>query len=440
MSPNYHPGARSYSRRAFLCTPLLFPILQRAPGGAVNALDEGLMRDGLTDDFPRFRDLVENNQGRSLYLPGGAKPYRFDITNQRPISFPTGIEVWGDANTTIELTTATQSFVRFANLWADSIRLHNLRITGRFAQHSRGWVFSFAGESGTLEDINIDLNNGSVGSMPLHRVSALHPSPTNSSAGWLFERLDIARAQRVWFRANNDKAEHNDIKFRDCTFRECFSDIFALNSPSSQINNASILDCRFEANSDFPTPTGILLGMTGSKRSVVRGCTFKGSCRDAIHIEQNTQDLVIEACSFDIVGTGVAVLDNDVGGTPASPRNILIHKNLIFGSKQKSGAPTGRGIHCVWDQSGRVAAESLTAVSNRIEGFHIGMDLGDVPSVIASHNTIQNCVFAIKALRPSLGTAFNTMRECEYGLSSRIPGSWGRQSFQDCRIPTFILP
>ena len=424
------------SRRELLGMALAYaPALLGVGKDYLNAVQEGLVRDGVTDNLPALRSLISRHPGKSIYLPGGPKPYRFDLSGQSPVVIPTGTEIWGDAQTVLELVTSKPGFTIFADLRGDHIRLHDLQLNGNFAPGSQGWVFSFSGEQGRIENVRLDLRNREVApGKSLHSMFGFYPSATRPSAGWVFDSVQVDRSQRALVRLNLDRASHSDIVFRSCVFRRAFSQLFTFNSPSAAIPNALITDCRFEGNPLASKPD-LLLGMTGTVDSTVRRCTFTGVCIDALHIEQDTRNLLITDCQFDILGNGVKILDNNVGGHPASPSHIVIQGNVFSGRTPAVGQHRGRGIWCVWDNSGRVAAESVSALGNQVRGFEVGIDLGDVPSggIVTQQNLVSGCGTGIRALVPSPGVIGNHLQNCGVGLASHHPGAWPPQIMEGCQ-------
>lgn len=262
------------------------PLLR---GTVVNVRDLGAVGDGRTDDAAAIRSAMDaaNAAGGTLFFPAGDYLY----PSSDPLLPASGVTVSGvPGSSTVSFTSdGTAGFVFGCIVEADDVTIDGLVLrragdfesvllaTGAF----RRFTFSRSSLVGNVDTFAATCHGikfGDAGTaIGLHLVDS---TITTMDYGLLQTNLSTLST--------------TDVLVERCSFTGNRNTDLEFNSPSGVTRQVRVQDCAFSDN-DSP---GFGVGLANVQDVVVRGNTFDSYAMEAVHIEDYSSGIVVEANEF----------------------------------------------------------------------------------------------------------------------------------------------
>lgn len=261
----------------------------------VSVKDFGALGDGVTDDGPAIRSALSTAallNATTVRIPRGT----YYVKLSSALTPPAGITVRGDGmDQTILLVDAPSA--------------------GTYAE-----AFNFANDRVTLEHLTIRrasdfpcvlLPVGSVSRPRMHRVrldGQKSAYPVNYCHGFHVGRSNTGITRELvvtecvftglvygLFQTNASTATISGMHFRDCDFYGNYGTDLEFNTPAGTTTRVRVENCAFSNNLTTAAGAGFAVGLAHIVDAVVSGCTISGYNNEAIHIEDYSTDVLVEA-------------------------------------------------------------------------------------------------------------------------------------------------
>jgi hypothetical protein len=387
---------------------------------SVSVKDFGAVGDGVTDDTAAIQAAFAAST--DISLPPGNYILTGQITPQANTRvFGHGIIIVGGTN--IYPIQMTQPGLD----WSVSITV---------AGYSGvGILFSWLADDLYIHDCTLDGGTIEAGGSRNWTMHGIRPKTTGGVSKLTVRNVKLTKLSFGYFRSNTDTGSVSNICVNGCHFTTNFGQDWSLNSINTQTSDVRICNNRFENN--LGTTIGGYshnVSITGGKGVVVSGNYIHSIEDDAIHMEENTEDVTVNGNTIYALYSGIQLLDNNVGGSYRIPKNIVISGNTFVSLQPTNTTSTeNRGVRLSFDPSGNSPAENVIVSNNVISGFNIGIQLAESPlkGAMVHNNQIVDCDEGIVVNYPSSKVRNNVLRRCAKGVVNNFrPGGFGRNDFE----------
>jgi hypothetical protein len=391
--------------------------------------------EGGDGDYAMFGRALAVSAGRRLRVPAGSYTLDFDGTNA--FSPPADVELVGDG-----MGVASITFVPSSNSYRNLFSLANAGFTMRdlkmTVQAQIGQTLAFfnvAANSVRIFDCDLD------GAITDDTVTASHTAylfsyPENGTQqGLRVEGSDIHRFTRGVLKTNAATSIQRRLRFKKNYIYDMYVTGLTFNSPLGTMDDVHVTE-----NSFYDTGAMTIAGASryhvglasvSNFRVVDNG--FSGVVTESVHVEEASLNGVISVNTFEVDGTAITVLDNNIAGVSTMPQRLAITSNTI----KKAGAQQAAGSYGIWlvnDATPEVPGKNVVVSTNVISGFETGIgtdaELADGCSIKA--NEIDNCTRGISESSSSPDVKGNTTRQCDVGIYSTVSGTFEDHTFVDC--------
>jgi hypothetical protein len=292
-------GTKHYSADLELAAPLHFngdspttpltPLGAGTPAETVNVVHYGAVGNGIVDDGPAIRAAVAN--GGEIFIPPGT--YYFKATSGS-MNIPAGTRIRGvRGRTIINLDTDTPGAYReFARNNGDDITVEDLTINR--VSDFLAVIFpvkSFAGF--TMRGLTLN------GNRDIYTANSCHGIQLGISTG-VTSRVKLLESNIInckfgLFQANASTSVIEDVQVRECSFAGNYADDLCFNSPNGTTTGIRVERCTFADNQSIVGTAGFAVDVAHGFDVVISGNTITNYNNEGIHIEDYSQDVVIDS-------------------------------------------------------------------------------------------------------------------------------------------------
>lgn len=311
--------------------------------GVLSIEDFGCSADG-TDGWSGFTTAVQAAQGTELHIPAG--DYALTATGTLDLGENTTLS--GVAGKSRVLLSAA-SFVELFHNTGDNVTIKGVT----FVRESDflGVLVGVRGNAGLLlEDVTV-VGNRDLYSESFHGVKL--GSDNGTASDITLNRCIFETCSFPLYQDNTSTATTSRITVRNCVFDHNYNDDLEFNSPAGTVEDVWVEDCTFASNQRTTAGAGFAVGFAHVSRGRVKNCTFTDYNNEAIHIEDYSQEILVQGNSFTRCGvlansfiqiiqgsTRVKILDNEMDARDNTV-SISVVNVLAGGSGTTAG---GRSI------------------------------------------------------------------------------------------------
>lgn len=429
--------------------PLIDDLLRQIGAGVAELRDRtretvnvkdpryGALGDGSTNDRTAIQAAITAGSGKRIRIPAGT--YVITDSAASLLSISGGCDIEGDGiDRTILRFVGTATYFNALNVIGAGVSLSNLTILLAPSAGNEAAAIRVAESNVSLRRVKIDgavVYTTSLSHTAYGLLFASSGSVSNISADHcVFTRLNFPV-----LKSNTSTSTQDNIHITSSLFEGNFREDMSFNSPLGSMTNVRVSGCHFRNHGGIAAgQDSIYVAFASVSRFVVNGCTFEGSIREAIHVEEASRHGVISGnsihCTFSANGAGVSILENDVAGTMVLPRNIVISGNTIrhAGTAKLS---TTFGVWLINNASADNPGEAIIISDNIAQDMDVGFSgqTANGAAVLVRGNLAIGCASGFR-WRPSsaLCISGNTSRECDEGVSSVNGGAYVDHRFVDC--------
>lgn len=260
-----------------------FPVV-----GSVNAKWFGVTGDGVTNDYVALVRAIGhvNTNTRALFIPKGT----YAITLDAPLFISAGVRISGEDGTVLNLNTSTPTFTNFLRNNGDNVSISNLEIN-RVVDQPFVMILAQAFKNFKLNNITI---TGNRDIYPTNYCHAIQMGVNNAGSSNYFslKNSTIKKVSYGLFMTNESTATVKNVRISNCTFESNTATDLEFNSPNGTFSNVTVKDCTFSSGQLFG------VGFAFIKNAKVKDCYFENYNEEAIHIEDYSEDILIEGNTF----------------------------------------------------------------------------------------------------------------------------------------------
>lgn len=335
------------------------PLLR---GSVVNVRDLGALGDGRTDDAPAIRRALEtvNQSGGTLHFPAGIYRYR----SADALRLAAGVTLSGvPGESVIDFAQADPNgFLLCCAVDADDVTIDGVII------RRAGAFDSVLLATGAFQRFTLS-RSVLVGNMDIYPDTYCHGikfSDSDVSGGLHIVDSMITTTQYGLFQTNQSTATTTDIVVERCLFTRNQSTDLEFNSPSGTTRQVTVRDCTFSDN-DSP---GFGVGLANVQDAVIRNNTFTNYALEAVHVEDYSTRVTVEANEFTACG-------------------IRLHSYVQILSGAMGVDVVGNTFHATMN------ANEIYAVTSQPGG--VGLTGGGRPVIAPSDVSLRNNLFECSA-------------------------------------------
>lgn len=248
----------------------------------------GAKGDGITDDYLTLTKAIScvNTIQQSLFIPKGS----YYIKLQNTISLSSKVTISGEEGTILNLDTNTPTFTNFIRNNGNNVIVKNLEIN-RIVDQPFVIIQVQAFSNFTIDNVKINGNRDTFNTNYCH---AFQMGINNSGISDYTKILNctITKVSYGLFMTNSSTATVRNVRVANCIFDSNTSSDLEFNSPLGTFSNVTVRDCRFLNGQLFG------VGFAFIKSGKVLNCYFEGYNEESIHIEDYSEDILIEGNTF----------------------------------------------------------------------------------------------------------------------------------------------
>lgn len=394
-------------------------ILNNKLSDIVSVKDFGAVGDGTTNDYDSFKTAIDTVKvnGGGLYVPTGT--YLLTATNNTSI-IPYNITLYGDGkgiSTVIFKAATTDEYIALVVGSNVTFRNLTLRINSSTTVSTSVIKLMSINDAYVTNDLNI-INCDLDGSKTIQVFS----TPTSygltfgngSGKRYNITNCDIHNFVLVFYNTNASTGTATNFNITNNRFYNNFNTDLAFNAPNSNLTDILIANNTFENNLGYvvsPQIQSSAISLASAKRIRVSNNNINGIyLANAIHLEENTIDFVIDGNIIIIDGSGISSQENNVNTANTSfvPQQGSITNNVIE-NKGTTSAPDPRsGIDVVFNAgyASFASGKRIVIANNVVRGaFTYGYRIAayDDDCILLTNNIASSCTngYAI------IGNCFN---------------------------------
>ena len=433
----------------------------------VSVKDFGAVGDGVTDDTAAIRlalSALSYAGGGRLHFPAGMyKTY----TNYDPLfTVPANTEIVGDgAATILQVESGSDTNGNIFTMSGANSAIRGMKINFNCVPLSPDTqvAFSIAASNLAFSDLVM------TGSHTALVLSILHCFVLNQNAtheGLTIKDCTIQNFRYGILRASTCTGTQTRVSIQNNLWQNNYANHIALNTPNGVIDDVDVIGNTFGdcPGGDAFSTYAIMLGMASCTNYRIIGNHFKGTCKEAVHLEEAGANIIVTGNTFNGLtkgantngGRGIYIVDNNVSGSYAGPSKFIIADNVMSGS---SVSNSDIGIYILKNSVkadkysidnnilSAFASGITTSIStsvelsgNEITGCTTGITLSDTGTSVESGSSIEDnlivdCTTGINTNRGWPQIQNNVIRNATTGLQSVRPGMFGYHTFLNVTTP-----
>lgn len=247
--------------------------------------------DGVTDDKVPFASALSelaSTGGGTLVLPPTAIAIKMDALPTFDI--PANVKIVGTPRATKILLSSAHDNVYLAFAGNSGANVTFDGITIMRTANCVGMVFYPAACDGFH-----------VRNCVIDGQTSMYPS---SFHGWVLNRpgkkrnltingCTVTEVKFGLLQSNESTADSDNIVVDDCVFTRNYGDDLGFNAPRSNMTNVTVTNCRFTDNASTVHTSGYGVSFAHVSDVAVRDCYFENYTNEAIHVEDNSTNLVL---------------------------------------------------------------------------------------------------------------------------------------------------
>tara|TARA_R110002020_G_scaffold288985_4_gene504456 strand:+ start:312 stop:2615 length:2304 start_codon:yes stop_codon:yes gene_type:complete len=388
------------------------------PGGVVNIAQFGAIGDGSTLNKVTNKTALENAMAYSdhVLIPEG--DFAIDVTSFYVFTPPANCTLYGVSNeasklTAVVLDTVSRNLFRLAN---DNFIFRDICIDTDAPAAASLQFFLNEANNVRIQDSEFDGGNTSINANLVNFMTFVN----SDTANLYVKNCDIHNVQRVILRDISRTGIISNVEFSNNEIHDLGEGGVQFNTPGYNCRNIRILGNHFR---EFHSGTEqIFCGGASVDGFTVQGNTFNDNGNECLHFEEDGNDIAITGNIFKADARGVALFSNDVGGTPAMPKRVVITGNTFFdGSLTRSNEGINAPITAVGAANNIDSYEDLIVDDNTFRGYDLAVYCGKTPVKMTS-NTITNCNTGFQCSIPWPEVFDNTFENCGTAIFSLQEG------------------
>jgi len=264
-----------------------------------------------------------------------------------------------------------------------------------------------------------------------HRsIVVIIPTVASTQNNLSFTNCEITGVTYTTLKDNTATSIQNNIIVDRCHFHGNYLEDMAYNSPNGQMNNMVVSNCVFDTPLRITsTDYRIAIGMFGTGATCINN-VINGDFNDAIHVEENTSDMIISGNTGTITGNAIFLVSNNVGTSgDRQPVRTVVSNNRF----EYTGTADSKGMYLVWDGSGRTPIKDSIVSDNIMKGFPTGFLNGILNGSASdvSNNVCVDCAVGYFVVQGGNLMRNNTSLRCTTGVKA-VGAILEGHTFVDC--------
>lgn len=435
----------------------------------VSVKDFGAVGDGVADDTLAIQAAIISGS-KCIYFPQGT--YALNFITPTLFTVPQDTKLIGVGTGSILNITNTGSVSGSKNVFGfsgDNVTVEDLAINLIGVDSS----VTFNVSRSNLAFNNLVLNGGHT-AVVTNTCHCFAFNQSNTISNISISNCIISNYRYGILKSNTATGTQSNITLYKNIWTNNYANHAAFNSPLGLMTNIKVdsntfLDC---PGGDAFGTFAIMLGMSSAKNYHIVNNHFEGICKEAIHLEEAGENIVVSNNTFANLtkgantngGRGMYIIDSNLGGVGYLPiTKLLISSNVLNGDAANI-TNSDYGIYIVQNagSSTILPAISYLVTDNIVNGFVTGISIIPSGKESISDNLIQNCTTGLSvrdsAVTMHTGTiigfnniidcttamvcnytwpqiAENVIRNATTGISCTRTGTLGKHSFINVTTP-----
>ncbi|WP_374319666.1 right-handed parallel beta-helix repeat-containing protein [Aquabacterium sp.] len=428
---------KSHSRRSFIYKLLVLPSAVTATK-SLAAETRSTQTAARISVNPRAQinstlaDALNNMKGGDLQIPAGQHHITID---DGLFNIEGDIVIRSDSGAPAELHITHASSRPFSIISCKSSRLVLQNITifiQSSAQHSV--VISINGQCADFRMIDCAVV-GENDNSPQVRPHGIHITDSAQVGRALVSNTTFKLLNYGIFTSNLFFGGCRNWVIEKCRFISNHADDLEFNSalnPQMPWQGINISNCEFSRpETDIKSKfSGMAIGVDSGSQFIISSCRFTGYKREAIHIENNTHDIIVSKNIFIKCARGISVFQQNSFGVMIEG-NIFDYAEVLV-RRPTTIHPNDANIAIDIANPGVISSSSYAKISNNlIKGYDIGIYCPVDRGGVVSNNTISLCHVALFLPSQAMArTEGSRIIQCQYAYSSP-PGDLGSCYLED---------
>jgi len=384
-----------------------------------------------------FQAAMTYCEGKKLIIPAGSYSYTLttDVTFNGIDNIVLEGEGRGISNITFTHALSYMRILRGANI---SIRNLSLTVNCTFVGVSNTIFIDFRNSSFLMDNCTYS-TNADISSTRYHHIGAAPDTAVNCD-DFTISNCTVDKISYFLLKSVASTSTHKRIRYLNNRVTGGLKEPLSINAPNGSVDEAIITGNVCDGHlAGLDATDGHWLGVAGCKRVVITNNVVTGNTREAFHIEDAAESVVISdnVISMDFTGlteTGFINVLAGLGGAGAMCRNIVISNNVMV---QTSGIKEGFGVWVYDFTSGlqKTSAQNVLVFGNVVENCAYGYDImgGGETGNRVSNNTAVNCTVGFLSRYENQATyRDNVSNFCDYGVATFNMGRFVNHTFNQC--------
>jgi hypothetical protein len=410
----------------------------------------GAKGDGITDDSKAIANALAaaSSVGSTVFFPAGT--YMIPFRGMSALSIPSKVVLQGESRHSTELVFVPHdsSFRNVLGTVGQGVRFVNLTMKINWPTPGKDIVFMTMNSFLTIENCIFNGGMTDTGTTMSYNAYCINTPSIGTTTDIVLRDSTITRFLYPFLKPNTCTSSESRIRILNNDFVSNYGEDCSFNSPNGGCRDVLVQGNIFREKKPFGSK--LYCAFASVSNVQIMNNQFSGACNDAIHLEENCQNVSVIGNVMNIDGNGVFMVMEKINSAAQyyMPQNVVVSNNVITrvsssanASREPSSANASRdktGILLVWNGVMLEPARRCVISGNVISGFASGISsaASTTSAVQVSSNVCHDCSTGFFIQRGCDLMHSNKSSFCDIGVRTADKGGVLKShSFIECKSP-----